>query len=458
MIMERNMYNIEVERTILGALLLDPDTLIASESITVSDFVDKNHQNIYKAIKEAQKVGPVDLMTVDDHLRTAGTLDSIGGGKYLVELTNSVYGTSNFVQWVEILQDYSKKRGLHEKLKDGMSRIVGGMESLGEITVDMMDYLRQLAPTQKSYVTLREVIEKTVKMIQDRAEGKCKPIKTGFGKIDKVFYGFNKGELTIIGARPSVRKSAFGMHIACEAAKQGKKVGFISLEMVDIQYGMRTLSSYSSVEMSKLQEGALSEEEFDKYVKCIAPVSTLSIYYDQSVQTIEKLVSTAYQMVTKDKMEMIIIDYLQLLRSNKNFKDMYAIVGYVSMTLKRLALDLDIPIIALSQLSRAAKDRRDKRPTLTDLRESGQIEQDADNVILMHREEDMQAEWLSVEKRSMLKSFNDIGTQLIMLRVEKQRQGQTFSTHVAFHPEIMQFRQIDWIKTKESTPWHSEKK
>lgn len=437
------LYSLDAEMSLLGAMLQDRKALDAAFNITKPDFYQPVHQEVYDAILAVRGKGtPVDLVTVDEELEARQTLAGIGGSPYLVQLIQHAPTTANARAYAEIVKGHSQRRKALQLVSSASERITGGLDSLDEIALDVVNGFRAMQESRGAWVEMPDVLIRTNDLIERRMKGEEKRLRIGLKSVDKLFFGLADGEFTVIGARPAVGKSAFAMNLAKQATLDGFKAGFISLEMSPEQYGMRVLAAMSGIELSKIRDGQIADE-YDKYVEALKMASGIDVKYAFDLRNIEDICATAQRMVDKTGMNLLVIDYLQLVRSSKNFRSDYERVTYVSQTMKNLALRLNIPVVALAQLSRAPQGRSDKRPVLSDLRDSGAIEQDADNVIMMHRFEDESENGLTPEDIGVMQSLEGEGGQLIQLRVLKQRQGETFATNVAFFPAKMRYASID---------------
>ena len=435
----------DAEKSVLGALLQNPDTLRVAAELNKADFHRPQHAEIYDAIREVEADGqPVDVVTVDEALVRRGTLEGVGGAAYLVSLTQHVPTTANTRAYVDIVRECGNRRAALALLDAARTRIVGGFDELGEVTLDVINGLRGMQTARYPWTNMVDVIDETVRVIHQRMAGEDKRIQTGLAKVDALFYGFVAQELTVIGARPSVGKSALAQWIARHAALCGFRVGFISLEMSAVQYGMRTLSTLSGVELSRIRDGNMREDspEYERFVESVAPATTLGIQYAFSTRYVEDVCVMAMQMRDKHGLDLVIVDYLQILSTRGRFASSNDRVGHISRALKGLAMDLDIPVIAVAQLSRAARERNDKRPVMTDLRDSGAIEQDADNIVMMHRFERDNETGLEPDDVPLMQALENQGGSLVRLRVLKQRQGETFETNIGFFRSRMRFSDV----------------
>lgn len=262
---------------------------------------------------------------------------------------------------------------------------------------------------------------------------------SGISILDKMTSGFHRGELTIIGARPAVGKSALGMHIALATASQGYRVGVVSREMTDVQYGARILGSRAEIEPGKMRTGQLDPYDWTQLSEAMQHYSDMNVSFMFSARDIEDLRMEVQRKIDGEGLDMLVIDYLQLLQTRRRFEKDYLRVGYISKAIKDMTTDFNIPIIALAQVGRSSARTM---PDLSELRGSGDIEQDADNVIFMHRPEDASDESILSGDGGMIAALEAEGKQYIVLEIAKQRQGQTGRTAVVFDPARMKYTGI----------------
>ena len=384
----------EAEQSVLGALLQDGRAVsIAMEMLREDDFYTPAHQAIYAAIRAlAQQSVAVDLVTVDAELSRRGTLAGIGGTGYLVELISHVPATANVQYYISIVLEKSTLRQLIQaagtisrnsyaqqmELKD----ILGGAEkSIFDVV------MRRIGGEQ--LLPIRDVLFSTYAQIEELAklQGKVAGITTGFKQLDRVLTGMHGGELLLMGARPSMGKTSIALNIAAAAARKGYAVAIFSLEMPREQIAMRILCGEARVDMQHVRSGTLRDKEWIKLAQTVNPLSNEKIYIDDTAGlTPLQMRSRVRRIMLEKGLDLVIVDYLQLMGSDSKSENRQQEVSEISRRLKSIALELKIPILACAQLSRANTQRTVKRPMLSDLRDSGSIEQDADVVMFLHRE------------------------------------------------------------------------
>lgn len=370
-----NPHNLEAEEQILGAILLE-NNLIRKIPVTIEDFYAQKHKDIFKAMLKLDTEGlPIDVIS----LQKEGQED-IG---YISQLTANTPTTANINYHADIIREDSNKRKLRQICLQTLQNI--NDESVDSILANIRYGVKSLAKRRSSRVTSAFDIAKDLNdFIERRTKNKhdLSGIPSGFINLDNLTDGFQPGELTILAARPGQGKSALAMSFAENA---GVPVGIISIEMGSHQLGIRTLSKLSGIELWKLRKGIFQDIQWPNVRDALSQMSQLPLYFAFSSKTTQEIERTITQMIEAYDCKMVIIDYLQLTKSTESKKREQE-VAEVSRLLKILAVQYNIPIIALSQLNRQVESRENKRPILSDLRESGAIEQDADVVIFLFRD------------------------------------------------------------------------
>ena len=386
--------SIEAERSVLGALLQDGKAVsIAMEMLQEDDFYVPAHQAIYAAIRYlAQESTAVDLVTVDAELSRRGTLSGIGGSGYLVELVQYVPTTANVQYYISIVLEKSTLRRLIQASnaisRKSYEQSMELKDLLGFAEKSIFDIVMRRTGGEQ-LVHIREVLYNTYAQIEElaRLQGKVAGITTGFKQLDRILTGLHAGELIIMGARPSMGKTSIALNMAAAAARKGYGVAIFSLEMPREQIAMRILCGDARVNMQHVRSGTLRDKEWVKLAQTVNPLSNEKIYIDDtSGITPLQMRSRVRRIMMEKGLDLVIIDYLQLMGSDGKVENRQQEVSEISRRLKAIALELKIPIIACAQLSRANTQRQVKKPVLSDLRDSGSIEQDADVVMFLHRE------------------------------------------------------------------------
>ncbi len=389
--------NIEAEQSVLGAIIFDNEALPkALEILSPEDFYRDNHRKLYSAMIELfEKNEPIDIVTLTDHLRKNGLLDSIGGISYLSSLANAVPTSANIRHHAKIVREKAILRSLIQVSTQIASKVYEDSTDADE----MVDYAERLIfniadkRTKTTFFSLRNIINDTFKMIEHLYSKKeaITGIPSGFKDLDVLTSGFQPGDLIIVGGRPGMGKTAFALNIAQHVGIELKEpVAIFSLEMSKEQLAMRMLCAESMVNASYVRKGFISKQDWPKLTKAAGKLADAPIFIDDSSAITVLDVRAKARRLKKERggLSLIVVDYLQLMKSRGNFERREQEISDISRALKALAKELKIPVIALSQLNRAVEQRGgDKRPGLADLRESGAIEQDADVIIFLYRDE-----------------------------------------------------------------------
>ena len=386
----------EAEVSVLGAMLQDAGVVLrAMESLRPEDFYLAEHQEIYRAMTDlAREHKPVDLTTTVTELSRRGSLEGVGGAAYITRLISSVPTTANAWAYMELVLEKSARRRLIAASQEMGRQAYDQQNPLPEVLAGAEKAVFDLVMNRTDGGTLKpvsEVLVNTYQQVEElaRNQGEISGVPTGFIDLDSTLTGLHPGELIIIGARPAMGKTSFAMNIADYASiAKGKTVAVFSLEMPREQIVMRVLCSEARVNMQKVRKGTLEDKDWLALAKALGPISRANLYLDDTAAlTPSQLRSRCRRLMMDHGLDLVLVDYLGLMRSDVRTESRQLEVADISRQLKAIALELKIPIIACAQLSRANKDRIDKRPVLSDLRDSGSIEQDADVVMFLHREE-----------------------------------------------------------------------
>lgn len=394
-------HNIEAEQSVLGAMILSRNAVdIALQNLSSDYFYTKEHQLIFAAIENlVSNQMSVDITTLTAYLVEKNELDEVGGVEYLTNISQAVYSSANIDYYIKIINEKAMVRRLidvSEKLaskgyEDSISALDLAQEAERKI-LEVTAY-KKVTDFKKSSDVLRDVHENLIE-ISKQKDG-LSGIATGFKGIDRLTNGLQKGDLIILAARPSVGKTAFALNLAQNAAHiSNVPVAIFSLEMGADQLVKRMLSAAGRIDGAKLRDGRLSDEDWLRYSKASATLSKDEIYIDDTpnLKVIE-IASKCRKLQREHGLGLVVIDYLQLISGPDNSRESRQLeVSEISRSLKGLARELKVPVVALSQLSRAVEQRHDKRPIMSDLRESGAIEQDADIVAFLHRDDYYNAE------------------------------------------------------------------
>ena len=392
-------YDLELEQAVLGALLLEKDALTeVVEVLQPNAFYRDSHQMIYNAIQLLfSRSEAVDLLTVTAQLRASGEIEMVGGASYLTQLTRRVNSAANVLFHARILLQYSIKRQLIQVSNEIIRDAYADTSDVFEVLDKMETALFGISEVniRKNYVQMPEVLHGVIKEMEELRQNKdgLTGVPSGFTGLDRVTAGWQKSDLVIIAARPGMGKTAFVLSTMRNAAVQFKKaIAFFSLEMSAAQLVKRLISSEAEIESEILKTGKLSEMEWQRFVEKTRSLAEAPIFIDDTPAiSVLELRAKCRRLKAQHDIGMVIIDYLQLMSSDNNSGgggNRVQEIDYISRSLKQLAKELNVPVLALSQLSRAVETRGgDKRPQLSDLRESGSIEQDADMVMFLYRPE-----------------------------------------------------------------------
>ena len=390
---------LDVERLVLGALMIDKDAFsVVSEFLKPQTFYEPRNQKIYQAIQTLNvDEHPVDISTVIEELKREGTLDDIGGPSYVLQLSHDVASSAHIEYHAHILAQKFLARQLISYAGNIETKAFDESIDVNELMQEAEGSLFELSQNnmKKDYVQVDPVINKAIEMLQKAAEtaGGLTGVPTGYTKLDEKTSGWQKSDLVIIAGRPAMGKTSFALSLAKNIAVDYKfPIAFFSLEMSNVQLVNRLISNVCSISGSKMLNGQLSHDEWERLDKDIRKLQGSPIYIDDTPGlSIFELRTKARRLVREKGVKIIMIDYLQLVNANgMRFGSRQEEVAKISQSLKGLAKELDIPILALSQLNRTVEGREGvegKRPQLSDLRESGAIEQDADMVMFVHRPE-----------------------------------------------------------------------
>ncbi|WP_312470711.1 replicative DNA helicase [Neobacillus sp.] len=430
--------NIEAEQAVLGAIFLEPSALtLASEILIPEDFYRASHQKIFNVMLKLNDDGKaVDLITVTEELAASKLIEDTGGVSYLSELAGSVPTAANIEYYARIVEEKSLLRRLirtaTEIATDGYSREDEVEALLSEAEKSILEVAQR--KNAGAFHNIKDVLVRTydnIELMHNRV-GDITGIATGFAELDRMTAGFQRNDLIIVGARPSVGKTAFALNIASNVAtKTGENVAIFSLEMGAEQLVMRMLCSEGNIDAQRLRTGSLTDEDWGKLTMAMGSLSNSGIFIDDTPGVrISDIRSKCRRLKQEHGLGMILIDYLQLiLGSGRSGENRQQEVSEISRSLKQLARELQVPVIALSQLSRGVEQRQDKRPMMSDIRESGSIEQDADIVAFLYRDD-------YYDKESENKN-------IIEIIIAKQRNGPTGTVQLAFVKEYNKFVNLE---------------
>jgi replicative DNA helicase len=425
----------EAEQSVLGAILLENEALIkAIEFIQLEDFYREDHRQIYGAMIDLyEKNTPVDQITLTEHLKQKNKLAEVGGLTYVAELADKIPTAANIEYYAKIVRQKAILRNLITSATGIVAKATSGEEDIEAILDFSEKTIFQISENQikPSYYPLKDILHSTFKAIEKLYEKKelITGVATGFTDLDEKTSGFQPSDLIIIAGRPSMGKTAFCLNVAQYAATENQVPTVIfSLEMSKEQLALRMLCSEARVDNHKLRSGFIAENEWGKLTLAAGRLAEASIFIDDTAgMSVFEMRAKARRLKAEHGLGMIIVDYLQLMSGSKSRSDSREQeISEISRSLKALAKELSVPVLGLSQLNRRLEDRTDKRPYMADLRESGAIEQDADVIIFIYRDEVYHPD-----------SEETKGTAEII--IGKQRNGPTGVVTLTFKNEFTRF-------------------
>ena len=389
-------YSAEAEVSVLGAMLQDSAAVLRGmEQLKPDDFYLPEHRELFSVITALNQAhSPIDLVTVHAELARRGTLEGVGGDAALLRILNQVPTYANVKAYIDIVQEKSTLRKLiaacQRISRECYTQQTPVRETLASAEKAIFDLVMNRADGE-ALKPLSEVIVRTLDQMEERSrlKGAITGVPTGFVDLDSLLTGLHSGELVVVGARPSMGKTSFAMNVAAHASlNRGKSVAVFTLEMPREQIAMRMLCSDARVDMQRVRKGTLSDGDWVKLANSVGPMARAHMYIDDTAGITPGILRSRCRRLMMDKgLDLVVVDYLGLMHADGRTENRQLEVSEISRQLKAIALELKIPIMACAQLSRANKDRLDKRPVLSDLRDSGSIEQDADVVMFLHREE-----------------------------------------------------------------------
>ncbi len=429
-------HSIDAEQAVLGGLMLDERAWERiADKLNEQDFYRKDHRLIYRALTElSEKNMPCDAVTLGEWFESNGLAEMVGGSSYILQLANSTPSAANIVAYADIVREKSILR----QLIDAGTEITGdGFQPEGRSTQEILESAEQRvfqiaesgARGRKNFVAMRTAVKEAFQILHQRYEnkGSVTGIATGFVDLDEMTAGLQPSDLIIVAARPSMGKTALAVNFAEHAAMRSKKaVAIFSMEMSASQLAFRLISSLGRINQQHLRTGDIQEEEWPRVTSAITMLSDAKIFIDDTpALSPSELRARARRLKREHDLGLIVIDYLQLMQVPGNKENRATEISEISRGLKALAKELNIPVIALSQLNRSLEQRTDKRPVMADLRESGAIEQDADVILFIYRDEYYNPE------------SSDKGLAEII--IGKQRNGPTGTVKLTFLGQYTKF-------------------
>ncbi len=424
--------NLEAEQSVLGAILIDNNALTrALEILDPEDFYKISHRKIFFAMTELfDKNEPIDLITLTDQLKKNDELEPVGGLSYLSQIVNMVPTAANVKYHSHIVREKALLRGLLMSANE----IAGKVYEDNLDAEDLVDYAERSVfkisdkRVKSSFVTLRDVIRDSFEMIEHLYDKKetITGVASGFRDLDDLTTGFQKGDLIVVGGRPSMGKTAFALNVAQHVGLEMKEpVAIFSLEMAKEQLAIRMLCAEAMVNSNSIRKGFIKKEDWHKLTSAASNLTGAPVFIDDtSGITVLELRAKARRLKIEHGLSLVIVDYLQLMRGKGSFERREQEISDISRSLKALAKELSVPVIAVSQLNRSVEQRRPPKPILADLRESGAIEQDADVILFLYRDEVYNKE----AKRGHAEVI-----------IAKQRNGPTGTVNLAFMSSCTRF-------------------
>ncbi|HVS58891.1 MAG TPA: replicative DNA helicase [Candidatus Saccharimonadales bacterium] len=441
--------NIEAEASLLGAILIDSDAVVKiADAITADDFYDTRHRRIYEAVRQLyEKRSPIDVLTLSDQLRNNGFLEMVGGAAYLTELTNFVPTAAHVEQYADIVAQKALRRRLIATAQEMTGLGYDESKSLRELIEEAETRLFDVSQqhVKQGVISLETILTESFDRLDElhKDKAKIRGIPTGYKDMDNMLAGLQRSDLFILAARPSMGKTAFVLNLAHNVAVQSKEpVLVFSLEMSKEQLVDRLLSMESGVDAWALRTGNLTDADFEKIGHAMGTLSEAPIYIDDTPGiTVSDLRTKARREAHQRPLGLIVVDYLQLMSGGSRYggeANRVQEISEISRGLKGVARELNVPLIALSQLSRSVESRSPQIPQLADLRESGSIEQDADVVAFLYREEYYNPE---TDRKNIMDVL-----------IKKHRNGPTGGIELYFDRDKQKIRSLD---TRHGDPFES---
>ena len=433
-------HNLEAERSVLGAILVHNDAFnVAAELVDSGDFFRDAHRRVFDKMVDLNERGQaIDLVTLKDELVRSGDLDDVGGAAYIAALVDGVPRSTNVEHYARIVKERATLRNLI-----GSANKIVGMAYRAEQDADtLLDQAEQeifaIAEDRihTGFVPLKDLVKDgftTIEKLQEQ-KGLVTGVPSGFSDIDKLTSGFQPADLVLVAGRPSMGKTSFVLNIAQYVGlKTDRSVGFFSLEMSKEQLFIRMLTAEAEIDAQRFRTGYLSEQDYGKISTVLGRLSEAKVFIDDSFgMGVLEMRAKARRLKAEHGLDLLVVDYLQLMQGRGRFENRNQELAAISRSLKALAKELDVPVLALSQLSRAPESRSDRRPQLSDLRESGALEQDADLVMFIFREEHYDP--------------TPENENLADLIIGKQRNGPTGTVKLAFIKQYTQFKNLSPVQ------------
>jgi replicative DNA helicase len=431
-------HNLDAERSVLGAILIDNEAFnVAASVIDARAFFRDAHRRIFdRMVALAERSQPIDLVTLREELERSGEVEEVGGPAYVASLVDGVPRATNVEYYAKIVKEKATLRSLIFSANKILANAYEADQDADLILDEAESAIFSVAEDRikSGFIAMRDLVKDSFPKIEQLFEHKSfiTGVATGFTEIDKMTRGFQPGDLIIVAARPSMGKTSLVLNVAQHIATAGKVAGFFSLEMSKEQLFMRMLASEAKIDNYRLMSGQIGQKEYGQITHALETLSDAQMYIDDTpgIGALE-MRAKARRLQSEHGLDLLAIDYIQLMTGRGRFENRTLELASISRSLKGLAKELNVPVVVLSQLSRAPEARSDKRPQLADLRESGALEQDADVVILIFREE--------MYKQTNEPAESDGIAELI---VAKQRNGPTGMVKLAFLRQQTRFANL----------------
>ncbi len=433
-------HSLESEQSVLGSMIKDKEAIYAAvEWLHPDDFYKEANKEIFEAILSLfNRNEPVDIITLAEELKKRGTLENVGGVSYLTDLSGGIATTSNIKYYCEIVKEKSTLRRLIKTCDEIITKSYEYDQDVNSIIEEAEKGIFDITQgrNRESFHPIKKVLLDSFAKIEELAanQGELTGLTTGFIDIDNKLSGLQKSDLVLLAARPSMGKTALGINIATNAAiKAGASVAIFSLEMSKEQLVQRMISSVAHVDLQKIISGRLDEDEWLKIIDAMAPLSKAKVFIDDTAGiSLMEMKAKCRRLKLEKGLDLVLIDYLQLMQLDSRYESRQQEISAISRGLKGLAKEMDCPVVALSQLSRAPELRSDHRPILSDLRESGAIEQDADVVMFLYRDE-------YYHQDSDKKNIGEV-------IIAKHRNGPTGTVELVWKKEFTKFLNKEYIR------------
>ncbi|MBI3486333.1 replicative DNA helicase [Candidatus Daviesbacteria bacterium] len=439
--------NIEAEQALLGALLIDKDAIVEVAEILLSEdfYRSEQHGQIFNAILQLfEKREPIDVVTVTEKLKQKNLLDSVGGPAYLAELVNTVPTAAHILSYARIIKEHALRRQLISYSTKFIESSFDERQEIQQIIENCEQAIFALSQQhiKRDFIQLKDALAQSFDRLDElqKSSGKLRGVPTGFRDLDNKLAGFQDSNLIIFAARPGQGKTSFVLNVAQHVAvNAGVPVGIFSLEMSQEELVDRLLVTQADIDAWKLKTGRLDEKDFDRLSHAMGQLAEAPLFIDDTPgSSISEIRTKARRLQAEHGLRLLIVDYLQLIRG-RNLENRVQEVSEISQGLKNLARELKVPVLAVSQLSRAVESRGTRKPQLADLRESGAIEQDADVVMFIYREDPEQMEQVKLD-------------------IQKHRNGPTGEIDLIFRADRVKFYGMEKTRTKTQAPKEAETK